>query len=209
MKEQKLQVKDTRHPIFNHVPAAYQLAFRKIFRKELNNFETSSSESMGVTLWEERFADFSPVSPKAINHCGEFPAGAGRMWTEWKCLNRLRTGIGRCKVLLHKWGYLKDSQDLNCECGSKLHTMHHLIQCPLLEQVSTTEDCTVQKCVQHWLNSIYCFFDLIRKRRDEQKWKERKESCNNIKFKAVFYEKWKILIECIGKENCNNGLLCN
>ena len=42
----------------------------------------------------------------------------------------------RCKVLLQKWGgHLKNSQDLSCESSFELHTMQHLLQRPLLEQV--------------------------------------------------------------------------
>ena len=156
MKERKRQVEDVRHPLFNHALAAHRLASRESFLKSVEPLPTSTSENMRVVMWEERLSDLSPVSPMSLNPCEELPPGAERTWTEWKCLNRLRTGKGRCKVLIHKWGYLKDNQDLNCNCGSELHTMQHLLQCPLLEQVCTAEayNDTVQKCVQHWLNSI-------------------------------------------------------
>ena len=159
MKERKRQVEDARHPVFNRARAAYRLASRESFQKSVERLPTSTSEIMRVAMWEERLSDLSPVSPMALNPSEELPAGAERMWTEWKCLNRLRTGIERCKALLHKWGCLKDNQDLNCECGSEPHTMQHLLQCPLLEQVCTAKDLaayndTAQNCVRHWLNSI-------------------------------------------------------
>ena len=44
---------------------------------------------MKVAIWEERLLDLSPVSPMALNPYEELTAGAERMWTEWKCLNRL------------------------------------------------------------------------------------------------------------------------
>ena len=63
--------------------------------------------------------------------------------------------IGHCKVLYHKWGYLNNNKQLNCECGTEPHTMQHSLQCPLLVQVCIAEDLaayndTAQKCVQHW-----------------------------------------------------------
>ena len=160
MKECKRQVEDPLHSLFNHAQAAHRLlASRESCLKNIEPLPTSTSESMRVTMWEERLSDLSPVSPMALNPCEELPAGAEHMWTELGCLNRLGNGIGHCKVLLHKWGYLKDNQDLNWDCGSELHTMQHLLQCPLLEQVCTAEDLTAyndtaQKCVHHWLNSI-------------------------------------------------------
>ena len=38
---------------------------------------------------------------------------------------------GSCKLGLN------GKQELNLECGSEPHTMQHLLQCPLLEQVCT------------------------------------------------------------------------
>ena len=129
---------DNRHPLFNRVSAAvYRLASRESFQKNVEPLSTSTSESMSFTMWEERFSDLSPVSPMGLKPCEELPAGTESMWMEWKCLKRLRTAIGSSKVLLHKLGYLKDTQDLilNCDCGTEPHTMQHLLQCPLLEQV--------------------------------------------------------------------------
>ena len=56
-------------------------------------------------------------------------------------------------------GILERQQDLNGDYGSEPHTMQHLLQYPMLEQVCTAEDLaayndTAQKYVQHWQNSI-------------------------------------------------------
>ena len=55
----------------------------------------------------------------------------------WSSLNRLRTGTGRCKVLMQKWGYNED--ETTCECGDEL-TMKHLLVCPTLPQPYSHED---------------------------------------------------------------------
>ena len=102
-------------------------------------------------MCEKRLSDLSPVSPMHSTHVKSFHPEQSVCGQNGNASTDLRTGIGRCKVLLHKWGYLKDDQDLNCDCGSELHTMQHLLQCPLLEQVCTAEDLaayndTAQKC---------------------------------------------------------------
>ena len=45
-------------------------------------------------------------------------------WKLWKSLNRLRTGMGRSKTNLSKWGYA-DAADTACECGTSEQTMQH------------------------------------------------------------------------------------
>ena len=54
---------------------------------------------------------------------------------KWKYVNRLRTGKGRCMVFFHEWGHPND----NLRSGTHFHTMQHLLQYPLLEQVCTAE----------------------------------------------------------------------
>ena len=91
--------------------------------------------------------------------------------THWKDViislppRKCRT-VGCCEVFLHR--YLDDNWDLNCECSTGLQTVHHLLKCPLLEQICPAEDLTayndaVHKSIQHWLYSIWCFVDLIRR----------------------------------------------
>ena len=85
----------------------------------------------------------------------QLPPGANSNYAVWKCLNRLRSGKGRCKVTLQEWGYLKDA-DVTCVCRSEPQTMDHLLKCPLLNQECTAEDLAefndaAQDCVQLWL----------------------------------------------------------
>lgn len=91
----------------------------------------------------------------SINAKEELPPGADSSWAEWKCLNRLRSGTGRCKVTLKKWGYL-NTEDVTCVCGTEPQTMEHLLRCPLLEQECDAEDLaefndSAKDCVQLWL----------------------------------------------------------
>ena len=119
------------------------------FLKSVEPLPTSTSESLRFAMWKKRFLDLSPIPPMVLNTCEELLPGAERKWTDWKNLNRLRLGIGHCKVLLHKWGYLKDNQDLNS--GSELHTKQYFLICwsTYTQLKIAADNDTAQKCVQH------------------------------------------------------------
>ena len=65
-----------------------------------------------------------------LNPSEDLPIGAETRWTEWQCLNRLRSGVGRSNQFLHRYEYLDDNRDLNCEYG-----IQQLLECPLVEQI--------------------------------------------------------------------------
>jgi hypothetical protein len=104
------------------------------------------------------------LKPKA-----ELPPGSDTKCTEWKCFNRLRTGVGCSKDTLDKWGYLDNSQDLKCRCDTPTNNAPFALKCPLLEQVCTAEHLAAyngiaQKCVQLWLCMIKCVDSQLKKR---------------------------------------------
>ena len=67
------------------------------------------------------------------------PAGSGEDWVCWRALNRLRTGVGRAKTVMRRWGYLDDAQSVDCDCGEP-QTMAHLLSCRLLDEACTADD---------------------------------------------------------------------
>ena len=82
---------------------------------------------------------------------------AGNNWAKWKCLNRLRSGVGRSREALSRWGYL--SGPTTCDCGTEPQTMEHLLQRPLLGGPCTAKDLALyntkgQQCTKHWLAVI-------------------------------------------------------
>ena len=99
-----------RHPIFGHETAKRWLKSRKSF---LNEVEPNGVESTRIALWEERIAHLPTTSTISISAKEELPPGADLSCAEWKCLNGLRSGTGRCKVTLKKWGYL-NNEDVTC-----------------------------------------------------------------------------------------------
>ena len=67
------------------------------------------------------------------------PAGSGEDWLCWRAINRLRTGVGRAKTMMRRWGYLDDAQSVDCDCGEP-QTMAHLFSCRLLDEACTADD---------------------------------------------------------------------
>jgi len=85
----------SRHPT---VPAAHQLV------------SSSDSNNRSATLWADHQWNAEWLDnitrPRAfIPGIGTHPPGMTLPRTAWVRLNRLRTGIGRFRSCLHKWGY--------------------------------------------------------------------------------------------------------
>ena len=71
----------------------------------------------------------SDVVLECVSDPGEGVKGEDLSRKQWTTLNRLRTGVGRYKVSMKKWG-LADSAA--CECGEPEQTADHIINsCPL------------------------------------------------------------------------------
>ena len=82
------------------------------------------------------------------------PAGSGEDWLCWRALNRMRTGVGRAKTVMRRWGYLDDAQSVDCDCGEP-QTMAQLLSCRLLDEACTADDlATVTEramaCARKW-----------------------------------------------------------
>ena len=155
MKERPRQINDKRHPLSGHVPTTSRLKSRESFIHSVTPLETSANNER-VKIWKQRPCQHPTTMTVPVTEV--LPPGADSGWTEWKTLNRLRTGVGRCKVNLCKWGYQKDG-DNTCDCGTVPQTMEHLLCCPLLEQKCTSDDLAgytenAKKCVQLWLKHI-------------------------------------------------------
>ena len=99
MKERQRQINDKRHPLSGHVPTTSRLKSRESFIHSVTPLETSAN-SERVRIWKQRLRQH-PLT-MAVPVTEVLPPGADSGWTEWKTLNRLRTGVGRCKVNLCK-----------------------------------------------------------------------------------------------------------
>ena len=96
-----------------------------------------------------------PASVKiGLEVAESFPAGSGEDWLCWRALNRLRTGVGRAKTVMRRWGYLDDAQSVDCYCGES-QTMAHLLSCRLLDEACTADDLVTvteraMACARKW-----------------------------------------------------------
>ena len=75
-------------------------------------------------------------------------------WLCWRALNGLRTGVGRAKTVMRRWGYLDDAQSVDCDCGEP-QTMAHLLSCRLLDEACTADDLATvteraKACARKW-----------------------------------------------------------
>ena len=138
--------------MFGQVHPTSRLKSRESFINSVTPLEAPAG-SERVNIWKERLSHHPSTMKVPVSE--DLPSGANSGWTEWKTLNRLRSGVGRCKVNLNKWGY-RTSGDTTCDCGTDQQTMDHLLCCPLLEQKCTSDDLAsynenAKKCVQLWL----------------------------------------------------------
>ena len=81
------------------------------------------------------------------------PIGMSLTRTAWVKLNRLRTGVGRFGLFMHKWGLAPSAK---CECGASEQTADNIIlTCPTHRAPRGIMGLTVlddeTRC---WVNSI-------------------------------------------------------
>lgn len=127
--ERTKQKNDHRHPLHEHQNQATRLKSRKSFiqsTEELSELPTARR----LQLWKQS------VPNASMDLKEEGSAGFQLPFTTWRSLNRLRTGVTRCKVNLKKWGITEDDK---CSCGST-QDFNHLMTCVDLEKTCTRED---------------------------------------------------------------------
>lgn len=128
--ERLKQANDPRHPLYGHNIQRTRLKSRKSFIQTTIQCPTTP-ETRRLQLWEQKTGD-----PKLQE---ELAAGNHLTYPVWKTLNRLRTGVTRCKANQKKWGYIDDD---SCECGA-VQGEDHLLSCPNLPNMCTIEDLTL------------------------------------------------------------------
>ena len=153
--ERRRQADDTRHPCHNHQPAPSRLKSRKSFLHEVQPL-SQPPQTARLTLWEEQRSAKQHLAKLPIPTSEQLAPGHKSEWKLWKSLNRLRTGMGRSKTNMSKWGYA-DTADTACECGTSEQTMQHLLRCPLLENECSLEDLATANekalhCARAWPN---------------------------------------------------------
>ena len=79
---------------------------------------------------------------------GTHPPGMTLPRTAWVRINFLRTGVGRFRSCLYKWGTASSAA---CECGAEEQTVDHIVlQCPIhrppygLHGLTVLDDATIE-----------------------------------------------------------------
>ena len=152
--EKTKQENDPLHPLYHHEPVNKRLKSRHSFLHSTASLD-GTAHSRRMTLWTNHLQS----APHKLSYrpSESLPPGSSEAWPTWSCLNRLRSGTGRCKALLQKWGYNRDN-DIMCDCGED-QTMQHLMVCPLLPEPCSVDDLEVfndkaRYCALHWTGLV-------------------------------------------------------
>ena len=156
--ERTRQTTDARHKLFHHRPAASRLKSWKSFMRTVTPVDSSASSSR-LRLWKDSLTDVPASVNMGLEVAESLPAGSGEDWLCWRSLNRLRTGVGRAKTVIRRWGYLDDAQSVDCDCG-ETQTMAHLLSCCLLDEACTADNLATvteraKACTRKWENIVW------------------------------------------------------
>ena len=127
--ERTRQTTDSRHQMFHHQPAASRLKSRKRFT--VTPLDSSASSSR-LRFWKDSLTDVPASVKMGLEVAESLPDGSGEDWLCWRALNRLRTGVGRAKTVMRRWGYLDDAQSVDCDCEEP-QTIAHLSSIHVLD----------------------------------------------------------------------------
>ena len=89
---------------------------RKSFVRTVTPLDSSASSSR-LGFWKDSLTDVPASVKMGLEVAESLPVGSGEDWLCWRALNRLRTGVGRAKTVMMRWGYLDDAQSVDCDCG--------------------------------------------------------------------------------------------
>ena len=147
---------DERHLLHGREPQAQRLRSRRSFLSHVQPLTTSREETR-LQLWTTKLENDPPPIDMGIPPSEDLLSGSKAPWVRWKTLNRLRTGTGRSKAAMARWGY-KTGPTI-CECGEGEHTMQHCLVCPLLPNPCSIKDLAehnsnAKDCVKKWETTI-------------------------------------------------------
>jgi len=128
-----------------------RLKSRKSFMNHTKAIKSIHLDEERTTRWRNQISGTSNWVPNE-----SLAPGHNEAWPVWPTQNRLRTGIGRTKDNLKKWGLL-ESADTLCLCGEE-QTMQH-ITCTACPHTCTPED--MQKGTNQRINVARIWAETI------------------------------------------------
>ena len=125
----------------NEVPPC-RLKSRKPYNKEAQEMlsvipEDRSKDAWLAVTWKQEWEASGPTRVhRHVSDPGEGVKGEELNRKHWTTLNRLRTGVGRYRASMKKWGLADNAA---CECGEPEQTADHIINsCPLHRRSTPT-----------------------------------------------------------------------
>ena len=117
----------------------------------------SSASSSRLQLWKDSLTDVPASVKMGLEVAESLPAGSGD-WLCWRAINRLRTGVGRAKTVMTRWGYLDDAQSVDCDYGEP-QMMAQLLSCRLLDEACMADDLATvteraKACARKWTKIV-------------------------------------------------------
>ena len=103
--------------------------------------------------WNAEYCENASRLRVFVPETGARHVGMGLSRAAWVKLNRLRTGVRRFHLSMHKWGL---AHSRNCGCGASEQTADHVLTaCPIHRSPHGARDLTVlDDETQCWLNDI-------------------------------------------------------
>ena len=152
--ERRKQTEDPIHSLYSHEPVNKRLNSINSFVHSVTPLDTNPPAER-PRAWTHHMRSVPPKLKSLPSE--DMGPGSEAPWSHWKCLYKLRTGMGRCKPNMLKWKY--SDADTICDCGEKTQIMDHLLKCPMLPQECTTEDLmeyneAAKECVFQWMNNV-------------------------------------------------------
>ena len=123
----------------------------------------SSPNYNRLQMWNNQLTNARATIQFGLEAAEALPAGSGQTWICWRSLNRLRTGIGLAKTTMRRWGYIDNTQSVNCDYGEP-PTTAHLLCYRLLDEHCSPEDLTIATeratvCARVWQH--YAFMEMF------------------------------------------------
>jgi len=125
--EKRKQEQDARHPLYSHIPPPTRLRSRKSFTTVERLPDGITPRHYRMYKWRE-MENLGPEHPTIPVPKEKLPKGTNLGRKEWCTLNRARSGVGKTRDNLTKWGLATST---TCDCGFPIQDMDHILfNCP-------------------------------------------------------------------------------
>ena len=151
--ERDKQLNDNRHPLYGYQNINRRLKSRKSFATT-NCLENRNPSEDRIEQWKN--ANQALPNGRIPEPSETLPLGSTLDRKDWVALNRARSGVGRTRDNLVRWGLADDTA---CPCGEEVQTMTHILhECTLGPSCSNQDlmeaNQTAMQWIQWWRDSI-------------------------------------------------------